>query len=349
MAFGPAYTDVPITYMDWARRQDPDGAPAQITELLAKFTPLVQDAVVLQSNLERSHRLTQRRTQPTPTWRGFNQGVIATKSETSQVEEAIGNLEDIAMIDKDLADLNGNSARFMISEASAHIAGMAEEMEDETWHGDGTNPNGFTGFYPRSTTLSGINSSQVIDASSGTLYADPSPTPANVNHGLWMVTWSDMTAFMMFAKGLPNAGLQMRDDGERWVPTPVVATGSAGTLSQGQMLVYQQSFKWMTGLAVRDPRFIVRAANVDDTALQAGNFDLVKLLIHMQHRLFKQGVGKCCIYTTRDVATALDVQAQAQGNVNLTHREYGGEYVLHFRNMPIRECDMLYSTDANVT
>ena len=240
MAVGPAYTDTPMTYVDVAKRQDPDGSTPHITELLSKFTPLVQDAIVLPSNMDRSHRLTQRRTQPTPTWRGFNQGVKATKSETSQVEEGIGNLEDIAMIDKDLADINGNSARFMISEASAHIAGMAEEMESETWYGDGTNPNGFLGFTPRFDTLTGVNSTQVIDGNSATYHTAGGSGAANgTNHSVWMITWSDLTAFMLYAKGMPNAGLQMRDDGERWVPTPVVEAGGTSAITQGQMLVYQ--------------------------------------------------------------------------------------------------------------
>lgn len=354
MAFGPAYTDQPVSYIDWAKRQDPDGSPAQVAELLAKFTPLVQDAFVQPSNMERSHRLTQRRTHPVPTWRGFNQGVKATKSETSQVDEGIGNIEDFALVDKDLADLNGNSVQFMLSESTSHIAAMAEAVEDETWYGDGTNPNGYVGFTPRFNSLTGINSTQVVDAEQFT----GTPTTNNDKHSLWFVTWDPSVAFMLTPKGHPSAGIQMTDDGEVVVPTPVLTGAAPGDpVTQGMMRAYRQHYKWMTGLAVRDPRFIVRCCNISDAELQAGDVNLIKMMINAQHRLFKQGIGRGIIYTTRAVATALDVAAvmgptggAPATNVNLTHRDYAGEYVLHFRNWPIRECDMLLSgTEQRVT
>jgi hypothetical protein len=112
--------------------------------------------------------------------------------------------------------------------------------------------------------------------------------------------------------------------------------------------VYREHFKWVSGLHVIDWRYIVRICNIGSSDLTAGDVDLVTLMITAQHRLFKQGVGRTIIYSTREIVTALDHEAQKQGNVYLSHAEYGGEYLLHFRKFPIRECDSLIMAEETV-
>ncbi len=325
-----AFTTTPVTYLDVAKRMDPDNGIDDVVEILSLFSPLVRDAHTKESNQEMSHKITRRTSLPSGTWRGFNEGVLATKSETSQVVDAIGNLEEYALVDKDLADLNGNTAEFMLSESVAHLQSMAQTVESIAWYGDGTTANAFQGFTPRFNTLSGGNGAQVVDGA-GT---------NNTNHSIWLVSWGELTCAMLYPKG-SQAGIMMEDQGQQTTHTTVnTTTGKSGLFE-----AYQVHYKWRPGLMVRDPRYIVRIANID-TALSVS---LVPLLIEAQHKLFSQGVGTPMLYMNRSVATALDKEAQAQSNVNLVHREYGGEYVLHFRNMPIRETDgLLDGTEADV-
>ena len=325
-----AFTTQPVTYLDWAKRLDPDQGTADIVEILELFSPLVRDAHLEESNLEMGHRLTRRSALPAGTWRGYNQGVQATKSETVQVTEDIGNLEEYSLVDKDLADLNGNTAEFMLSESVAHLSSMAQTVEEMAWYGDGTTANAFQGFTPRFNSLSGANGSQVVDGGD----------TGNDHHSIWLVTWSPLTCFMLYPKG-SFAGLKMTDQGQQTTHETVnVSTGKAGMFES-----YRVHFKWRPGLAVRDPRYIVRICNISAAVSE----DLVGLLIEAQHKLFSQGVGQPMLYMNRTVATALDKQAQSKTNVNLVHREYAGEYVLHFRNMPIRETDgLLDGTEATV-
>jgi hypothetical protein len=326
-----AFTTTPVTYLDVAKRMAPDQGIDDIVEILSLFSPLVKDAHTIESNQEMSHKLTRRTSLPSGTWRGFNEGVLATKSETSQVVEDIGNLEEYALVDKDLADLNGNTAEFMLSESVAHLQSMAQEVESKAWYGDGTTANSFQGFTPRFNALSGGNSGQVVDAEGS----------GNNNHSIWLVTWGALTTAMLYPKG-STAGIQMTDQGQQTThATPDLTTNKAG-----QFEAYQVHFKWRPGLMVRDPRYVVRIANISNGVTES----LVPLLIEAQHKLFSQGVGTPMLYMNRTVATALDKEAQAQGNVNLVHREYGGEYVLHFRNMPIRETDgLLDGTEQTVS
>lgn len=64
-----------LTYRDIASRVDPNGSVADIVELLAQVNPILEDAIVLESNMDSAHKTTIRTGIPTPTWRKFNQGV----------------------------------------------------------------------------------------------------------------------------------------------------------------------------------------------------------------------------------------------------------------------------------
>jgi len=98
-------TDLP-SYVDMAKRMDPDGSIADIAELLAEENPIVQDAVVVEGNLTTGHRHVIRTGLPEATWRRLNYGVPRGKSRTAQVDDTTGMLEAYAEVDKDLAALN---------------------------------------------------------------------------------------------------------------------------------------------------------------------------------------------------------------------------------------------------
>ena len=158
-----------LTYRDIAGRMEADGdAVKDIVELLAQVNPILEDAIVLESNQDSSHKSTIRTGIPAPTWRKFNQGVLQSKSTTQQVTDSMGMLEDYSVIDKALADLGGNTAQQRMLEAAAHIEGMSQKMAETFIYGSGiTEKEAFTGIAPRFGTLStntNESGSQIIDA-----------------------------------------------------------------------------------------------------------------------------------------------------------------------------------------
>ena len=98
------------TLLDMAKRQDPDGKIAFVVEILAEVNEILDEMTWLEGNLPTGNRTTIRSGLPEPTWRKLYGGVQPNKSTTVQVTDNVGNLEAYAEIDKDLADLNGNSA-----------------------------------------------------------------------------------------------------------------------------------------------------------------------------------------------------------------------------------------------
>ena len=192
------------TLLDVTKRLDPNGKIDTIAELLTQTNEVLDDMVFIEGNLPTGHRTTIRTGLPTPTWRKLYGGVQPTKSLTAQITDSCGMLEAYAEVDKALADLNGNSAAFRLSEDRAHIEGMNQEMAGTLFYGnEGTEPEAFTGFGPRFNSLSAANSSNIITG--GGSGAD--------NNSIWLVVWGANTVHGIFPKG-SKAGLSMQDKGQ---------------------------------------------------------------------------------------------------------------------------------------
>jgi hypothetical protein len=103
-------------------------------------------------------------------------GVPNAKSTTAQIVDTCGNLETYAVIDKDIADLNGNTAEFRLSEVRAFLEGMSQQVAATFIYGNQhTNPERFTGLAPRYSTVTAANSQTATTSS--TPAAPHRPTP----------------------------------------------------------------------------------------------------------------------------------------------------------------------------
>lgn len=339
-----------LTYADWAKRMDDDGKVAQVINLLSQVNEIMDDMLVMEANGPTSHTTTVRTGLPQATWRLLNYGVAQTKSRTAQIKDTIGMLETYSEIDTALADLNGNTAEFRLSEDMPFLEGMSQQMAGTVIYGNvGVNPERFMGLAPRyasvstATAQSAVN---VIDAGG----------VGSTNTSIWFVTWGPNTAHGLFPKG-KISGLQHRDLGE-WTTTDA---------NSNKYQVYRTHFKWDLGMTVRDWRYCVRICNIDVTLLNGGNAaNLINALVRGVNRLPTQPVsagpvqktddpnmgvtnGRTAIYCNRVVRTYLDLQAMNKTNVLLKQDEWDGKPILTFRGIPIRTVDQILSTEARAT
>src|SRR5258707_3776006 len=157
-----------LTYQDWAKRMDDGYRVASIIELLAQTNEILDDMLVIEGNLPTGHKTTVRTGLPQATWRLLNNGVPNAKSTSAQITDTCGNLETYAVIDKDIADLNGNTAEFRLSEVRAFLEGMSQQVASSYIYGNQhVNPERFTGLAPRYSTVNSPNSqtaANVLDA-----------------------------------------------------------------------------------------------------------------------------------------------------------------------------------------
>ncbi len=339
-----------LTLADWAKRVEDDGRVAIIVDLLSQANEMMDDMIWMEGNQTDGYKTTVRTGLPSGTWRNLYAGVQPTKSTAAQITERTGNLEAYSVIDKDLADLNGNTAEFRLAEDAAFFEGMTQQMQGALLYSNSlSTPNQIMGFAPRYNTLT------ASDAETAGNIIDMGGT-GSTNTSIWFVQWGQDTCFGIFPKS-KIGGLQHQDLGE-WTET--LSTGA-------KYQVYQSHFKWEAGLCIRDWRYVVRLANIDVTLLSGVSAaNIINGLTRAAH-LFPRaprglanvqnatrpsgvvGQGRAAIYCNRTVATFLDLQAQNKTNVWLLQDQWDGKPVTTFRGVPIRTVDQLLSTESAVT
>ena len=325
------------TLLDLAKASDPDGKIATIVEILNETNEILDDMTWIEGNLPTGHRTTIRSGLPAPTWRKLYGGVQPNKATNVQVTDNTGMLEAYAEIDKALADLNGNTAAFRLSEDRAHIEGMNQEMADTIFFGnEDTEPEAFTGLAPRFNSLSAENGDNIIDAG-GT---------GTDNGSIWLVVWGPNTVHGIVPKG-SVAGLQMQDKGQ------VTLEDASDGSNSGRMEAYRTHYRWDAGLSVRDWRFLVRIVNIDRSARTAdasSGPDLPDLMFQATDLIPNLSMGRAVFYMDRNMRGFLRRQIpNATGLSTLTMENVGGKMLSAFQGIPVRRVDALSADEARIT
>lgn len=328
-------SDTHPTLLDLAKRTNPDGSIGDIVEILNQTNEILADMVWVEGNLQTGHRTTIRSGLPTPTWRKLYGGVQPTKSKTVQVTDSCGMLEAYAEVDKALADLNGNTAAWRLSEETPHIEGMNEELAQTLIYGnEGTEPEAFTGIMPRFNSTTAANGENVIlGGGSGT-----------DNASILLCVWGPNTGHGIVPKG-STAGLQMEDKGQ----VTIENIDGAG----GRMEAYRSHYRLDAGLTIRDWRYFVRIANIDRSLLTADistGADLNDLMFRAYDRIPNISMGRAAWYMDRSILTMLRRQTSNKvKNSTLSVDNVGGTMVTSFNMVPIRRVDAMSGDEALVS
>ncbi len=322
------------TLLDFAKRLDPDDKIAKIVEILNEQNPIIEDMVWLEGNLPTGHRTTIRTGLPEPTWRKLYGGVQPTKSTTVQVTDACGMLEAYAEVDKALADLNGNTAAFRLSEDMAHIEGMNQEFASTLFYGTADAPEEFVGLAARYNDQSAANGDNILTS------AD---TPDSTdNSSIWLVGWGANTVHGIYPKG-SKGGLQMNDKGQ----VTIENVDNAG----GRMEAYRTHYRWDCGLSVRDWRYVVRINyDQEDLTKNAGSGpDLIDLLSQATELIPSLSSCRPVFYGNRRALSFLKRQiANKVASSTLTMETVGGKHVTMFEGIPFKRVDAITNTESGI-
>lgn len=328
------------TLLDIAKTTDPDGSIASIVEILNETNEVMDDMTWVEGNLPTGHRTTIRSGLPTPTWRKLYAGVQPTKATNVQVTDNTGMLEAYAEIDKALADLNGNTAAFRLTEDRPHIEGMSQEVVDTLFFGDeGTEPEAFTGLAPRFNDTTAVNGENII--------LGGSLSGATDNTSIWLIVWGPNTCHGIIPKG-STAGLQFQDLGEVTLENAV-----AGTAGSGRMQAYRSHYRWDVGLTVRDWRFIVRIPNIDKSELtkdRATGADIPDLMFQAMTQIPNLSMGRAAFYMSRNTMSFLRRQltSGSEGST-LVDTNVGGRFHTSWQGVPLKRVDALAADEARIT
>jgi len=232
-------------------------------------------------------------------------------------------LEAYAEVDKALADLNGNTAEFRLSEDRSFLEAMNQEMATGLfYHDTATDPEKFLGLGPRYPYYDAPN----VKTMSGS---------GDDCTSIWLVVWGENTVHGTFPKG-SKAGITHQDLGE------VTLFDAAGGMYQG----YRTHYKWDIGLVVRDWRYVARLCNID-TGTWPTLSNLTKEMIKLKNLIPSLSMGRPVFYTNRAAKDMLDVAGATASNVyiNISTDPFGLP-VTSFQGIPIRRCDALLDTET---
>lgn len=329
------------TLLDVARRLDPDGKIAKVAEILNQFNEILDDIPFIEGNLPTGHKTTIRSSIPAGTWRLLNQGIVPVKSTSNQITETTGMLENYSEIDKAMAELNGNSAEWRLSEDKAILEGLNQSLAAALIYGDtSVNPEKFVGLAPRYYALTGATTSGNLITAGGS---------SSDNTSIWLVGWSEDTVHGIYPKG-SKGGLSMQDLGE------VTIIDANGGRYQG----YRTHYQMKPGLCVRDWRYVVRICNIDvSDLLTAGDAsdssaNILKYMSMALDKLPSNGSVRPVFYMNQTVRSMLRVKLISKSNTFLTLEDWKSPTgmnrpTLTFQGVPCRRVDQILSNEAAIS
>lgn len=333
-----------LTLADVAKRLDPKGSQAKIIEILSETNEILDDAMWMEANGPTYHRTTIRNGLPEAYWRALNRGVPKGKSTVEQVDDVMGSLEVYAETDKDIVELNGNSPDVRLSEESAFIEGMNQQMARSMFYGNHSlDPKEFNGLAIRYNTLDEAKSPSAENV------IDMGGTDVLGQTSVWLGVWGENTMHGLYPKG-SKAGLQITDKG--------IQTVQDDTAERGQFEAYRTHYEWKAGLSVRDWRFVARICNINvadlDTLITSGasspaSQQLIRAMLQAYDKIPNIRAGRAAWYMNRTPKLMLSIMAMEKQNVNLTIEKFEGKPVTTFMGLPIRVVDAIQKTEAVVT
>lgn len=330
------------TLLDLVNQMDPDGGIMDVAEILNQTNDFIDYVPFMEGNLPTGHMYAQRTGIPDPTWRSWYQGVQPVKGTAAKVTDSCGMMRNYSFVDKELADLNGNTSAFRANQDRPIMQGMSHSFASNFFYGDeSVTPERFTGLAPRFSTVlqsSAQSAQNVIDAG-GT---------GSTNCSVWLLNMSPATIFGFYPKG-SKAGLTMEDQGRftlQNAPTPT------GGVSNGFMEGYKTYYAWDVGVAVPDWRHVVRVCNIDVTLLvkdAATGPDLIDLITQAAEQIQAMD-GSTVLCVNRRVRQYLRRQMVNKiKSSTLTWEMVGGKRIMMFDEIPVARVDALLNTEARIT
>jgi hypothetical protein len=320
-----------VTLYDIAARLGAKGdlAAQKVVELQSQTNDIWRALPIKEANDGSSEKAVIRHALPKVAWRIINRGSVPSKSASNQVSFGCGGVEALADVDERLMKLNKGSNVWRQNENFAHQEAMSQEMSQTIFYGDEKiNPAGFSGlgaYYYSKEKQDKIYADQIIDAGG---------TGDNLT-SLWIVTMGYDTVYGIHPEGVP-AGYKYEDKGL------VEMRDNDGGIYYG----YRSKYNWDMGLAVRDPRYVVRLANIDTTKFD--NVEFARKMIEAYNQIHNPDHGPTYIFCNRKVQTYLSIMASEKNNVNLRFDEWAGKKVTHFWTSPILLNDAILNTETQI-
>ncbi|MCH8476376.1 MAG: hypothetical protein LAT56_00325 [Wenzhouxiangella sp.] len=309
-----------LTMAESAKRMN-NGMLVEIAELMEETNDILDDLQFAEASNITTHRSTQRTSLARGDWRQYNQGVGNAVTSTRQIDEEVASLEIYSEVDVDLAKQTGNPKAFRKSEDVGITEGLGQQLAETIIYGNrADNPAAITGLAPR---LNEHSNPSVFNAGG---------TTGNLT-SIYLVQHGLRRYHAFYPRG-SQLGMNIRDLGE------VTVQDEDG----GKFQAYRTHFAWKFGHMIRDPKCVVRIANVPvvDDFDNMSKFE--RIIIQALNYMPMRGQG-AVIYANKDLMTQFDIKAMDKSNVQYRSSEVFGKEITMFRTNPIRLVEAILSTE----
>lgn len=256
--------------------------------------------------------------------RRFNEGIDAVRHASMQQFDSTAMYAAYSTVDANMFARNKNSATWRTEQDRAFARGFAHGMARRIFNASlKDNPAEFNGFKARITN-SKATEEQYIDALDGA-----ARTSGHEYTDIWLINWDPSMVTLIHPEG-GVGGLKRIDRGEQ----------EAYDKNNRRYRAHIVDYEWDLGLAIIDPRQVIRVANVDLTKLKKTPTaedapDLQTLLIRAQERLPELITGHCGYYIPRTIKEALRLQMLKTPQLTLQFAQLGGKQVETYSGIPL--------------
>ena len=308
---------------DYAKQFDPSGMELAIAEVLSQQNDIIQDMLVVESNLDNGHEFAVRTGIPEGAFRRAYKGIAPAKATTKVVVERYGILGANSVVDKIVAEKGGNVDAVRSGQSKAIISGMSNTMARQLIYGKKGDKDAFVGLAERYGALSGAEVSRNVLSAGGSANGK--------NTSIYLIVWDTDKIYTFFPKG-SKAGIQRVDFG---LVDHVEPDGT-------EYPAYKEHFEWKLGLAVQDWRYGARLCNIDVTNPPE---DIIEKMCELEERVQNLNLGKPVWYMNRTAKAIVRKAASGKQNVHYTPDQVTARPMMSFNEIPVHTCEAIEDTE----
>jgi hypothetical protein len=293
-----------------------------IIEVLLNKNDILTDLQYTPANNGGSHKYIRRFANGTGEWKGLNEGVTPTTSQTDLKEESLAFYENVASFDVNALKL-ANASELRDQEVNNKIEELGDQIAASVFYGSGIDKNPL-GLKFRDE-FSALSSAQVIGADGTGSYLSSAYIITNdIANGLFVAHAPEGAA-----------GIEVDDMG-------VV---SQGTTTKSR--VHDIYVTWNGAIVVANHKNIARVANIQTDS--TSNYQTVQLALIDALANIKNPNPSTVIYVNKDVQAIMDKGAFSQSNMFWTPGDFGGNVVARFKGFAVKRCDAIVTGETVVS
>jgi hypothetical protein len=298
--------------------------PNRIIECLTQTNEILMDIPVMEANNGTVHTFVRRETLAESMARNYYEGTSAVATQTDTVNEPTQMWQAWSEVDVDLADHTGDAAAFRKSDSIGILNGMGIQQAQTLIYGD-INKNGGKGINGFAARRPKIDDKTVFDAGgSGSSLTS-----------LYIAALGERFLHLVYPRGFGTVGVKQEDKGKQ-----VVLDGN-----NRKYEVYQTLFKSQYGIALEDPRSLIRIANI---AADTDPEELILLVLKILRRL-PGGASTYVLYGNFTVRDIIEKAAIEKNNVIYSTEDPWGRPLTMLRNLRVRTVEAITDAETAVT